>query len=269
MSAASDVDSAGPLPPTQARGAGRASILVPVVLVALSAVAVLVWTLRSPADGPSRAAEPLARPDVHAAPAVESPALRYEIGSGTHAPVAPERTPREERPRADQRTRFAGTGVLEGSLRLSPGVSAPRAWSLVLEPSPVLIGGDRARARRVEFEQGELEFSIPDLPLGGYEVWAEAEGMSGRHEHLLLARPDAVLVYQDLRLVPLAFVEGRVLDDEGVGVARLPLFLRPLAGGARIEARADGGGHYLFERVPDGEYLLEAGFADASLAAPR
>jgi len=68
--------------------------------------------------------------------------------------------------------------------------------------------------------------------------------------------------------VPLAFVEGRVLDDEGVGVSGLPVFLRAIAGGAvreSIETRADGTGHYVFERVPDGDYLLEFGFCDASL----
>jgi hypothetical protein len=140
---------------------------------------------------------------------------------------------------------------------------------VVLAPSAVLIGGEHARARRVELGAGELEYSLADVPLGGYEVWAEAEGMNGRHEHIVLANPDATLVYQDLRLVPLAFVEGLARDEEGVGVAGLPLFLLPLEGGPRLETRADGGGHYLFERVPDGAYLLEAGFADASLVPPR
>lgn len=244
-------------------------MLIAVLFSALGVLAVLLWSLRGRAVSPAPSAEPRVEVTVPAPEEPWSPAPRYEVGDGHASTATRERTPLERRPRADERLRFAGNGVLEGRLSVPRGVIAPRAWSLVLAPSSVLIGGDRARARRLEFREGELEFSIPDLPLGGYEVWAEADGMSGRHEHLLLARPDALLVYQDVHLVPLAYVEGRVLDETGAGVAGVPVFLRAREGGARLEARADGGGHYLFDRVPDGEYALEVGFADASLAAQR
>jgi hypothetical protein len=245
---------------------GRARILIPIALAALALLAVLLWALRAeraPApSGASPQAEVSRPPDEP-----ESPALRYEIGDTAAREAPTERVPLADRPRLDQRLRFEGAGVLEGRLSLPPGVAAPRAWSLVLAPSPVLIGGDRAQARREEFREGELEFSLRELPLGGYEIWAEADGMSGRHEHLLLARPDAQLVYQDLRLVPLAFVEGRVIDAQGVAVAGLPMILRTREG-TPLVTHTDGSGLYLFERVPDGDHRLEAGFQDAPLAAP-
>lgn len=259
-------DDAGRCASTSHRGRGRARVLVLLAIAVLALVAVVVWTTRSgPAPAPS-AAGPQARAAPHASEPPTSPALRYEIG--TERGEAPaERVPLEDRPRADPRLRFEGTGVLEGRLDLPPGAAAPRAWSLVLAPSHVLMGGDRARARREEFQDGELEFALRDVPLGGYEIWAEADGMSGRHEHLLLARPDAQLVYQALRLVPLAFVEGRVVDAEGVAVAGLPMILRAREG-APLVTHTDGAGLYLFERVPDGDYRLETGFRDAPLAEP-
>lgn len=269
MSAASEGECEGRTGPTQTHRRGRASILLPVAVAAVAAVAGAIWMLRAPpGEAPAAPAPQASRPPPETSPNA-SPALRYEIGAESQPERPTQRIPPEARPRADERTRFAGTGVLEGRLRLPPGVPAPRTWSVVIAPSPVLIGGEHARPMREELTDGELEFSLTDVPLGGYEVWAEAEGMSGHHEHLLLARPDATLVYQDLRLVPLAIVEGRVVDEDGVGAAGLPMFLRPLAGSAALETRADGAGNYRFERVPDGEYRIEAGFTDASLAPVR
>lgn len=264
----SDAHADGQAAPTSQARRGRARVLVLLLVAALAALAVLLWTLRTRLEPMPPAAAPRGEAPAQGIQALESPAPRFDIGNPAASEAPRERTPLERRPRVDERQRFAGSGVLEGRLSLPQGVAAPRAWSLVLAPSPVLIGGDRARGRRLEFHEGELEFSLADVPLGGYEIWAEADGMSGRHEHLLLARPDALLVYQDLRLVPLAIVRGRVFDVEGVGVAGLPVILRAQSGSARLEARADGGGNYLFQRVPDGEYLVEVGFADASLAAP-
>lgn len=268
MSDAADWDRGRFPSPTRRLRRGRAKTLLLLLLAALSALGALAWILRATSPASSGAAGP--RPSATVEPvATQSPALRHVIG-GDPAPAGPvERIPRERRPRSDASVRFSGSGTLEGRLNLPAGVAPPRVWTLVLAPSPVLVGGERVRARRVDFENGEVEFSLSDLPLGGYEVWAEAAGMSGRHEHLLLARPDALLVYQDLRLVPLAFVAGRVVDADGVRVGGLPVFLRPDGGGPILTQLTDASGDFRFERVPDGEYLLETGFADASLSAPR
>jgi hypothetical protein len=268
MTADPEAESEGQRAPTRRDVRGRARILIPLAAAFLALLAVLLWALRTgeppsaPSAGPQAELPPAPPEETH------SPSLRYEVGEAPPSEAPARRVPLADRPRLDERLRFEGVGVLEGRLDLPPGVPAPRAWSLVLEPSSVLIGGDGASARRVEFQDGELEFSLRDVPLGGYEIWAEAEGMRGRREHLLLARPDAQLVYQDLRLLPLAFVEGRVIDAEGVAVPGLPMFLRASAGSGRLETRTDGAGLYLFERVPDGEHRLEAGFPDAPLAAP-
>jgi hypothetical protein len=238
------------------------------LLAALTVLAALSWILRGTSPTSSGAAGPRSPATVEPA-ATQSPALRHVIGSESVPQAPTERIPRARRPRTDETVRFSGSGTLEGRLSLPAGVAPPPVWTLVLAPSPVLVGGERVRTRRVDFENGEVEFSLSGLPLGGYEVWAEADGMSGRHEHLLLARPDALLVYQDLHLVPLAFVAGRVVDADGVGVGELPVFLRPDSGGPMLTQATDASGGYRFERVPDGEYRIETGFADASLSAPR
>lgn len=269
MSDASDAVGGPERIPTSNPRRGRARLLILVLLASASALAVLMWTMRGKSPAASGAAGPRSPAVADETQSPQNPALRYEIGGDPAWEAPTERVPRDRRARTDPATRFAGSGTLEGRLSLPPGVVAPRAWTLVLAPSSALIGGDRVRERRVDFEGSELEFSLSDLPLGGYEVWAEAEGMSGRHEHLLLARPDAVLVYQDLRLVPLAFVEGRVIDADGAGVGGLPVLLRPHGAGPPRTASTEPGGRFRFERVPDGEYRIEVGFADASLAQPR
>ena len=256
---------------TQHARRGRASLLVFVVLLALAALlAILFATLvgqRDRTEPARQQAGPAGPTPVERGPASLAP--RYQVGDAQPSAPLTERPPLDQRPSFPAEQRFAGQGRIQGHLSLPEGTAPPPAWTLVLEPSRALIGGDRARPQRVQFTAGEREFDLPDIPLGGYEIWAEAPGMSGRHEHLLLARPDAQLVYQGVLLRTCAYVEGRVLDRQQRAYSDLAVLLAPLAGGEPLETRCDSSGHYLFESVPDGEYRMLLGFADAPLGAPR
>jgi hypothetical protein len=226
------------------------------LLAGLCAVALgLLLTARSDS-------EPAAPPRPTAEPEAQEPApLVPRIDLGMEPRTRPEgtRPSLEERPTFPAAERFRGNGRIEGFLDLPPGVAAPRPWTLVLEPSQVLMGGEHAERRRIVFEHGETEFTLEDVALGGYELRAVAERMSGPAELLLLARPDSQRVIVHVALQPAAFVEGLVEDATGAPVADLPLHLHLLAGGEQRTTHSDARGAYLFEDVPDGEYRLFAG----------
>ncbi len=218
-----------------------------------------------------KAAAPESSTQPAAAPAVAEPSPvvpRFELGRGADGLAAGERPPLSQRPSLPPEERFRGEGRIEGYLDLPAGLDVPRPWSLVLEPSKVLIGGDRAVGRRLTFEQGEREFALEHVPLGGYQLRAEAENMSGAPELLLLARPDAYDVIVHIALRPAAFVEGWVEDADGAPVEGVTMLLVPLAGGATRTTATDVRGGYRFENVPDGEHRLSAGRAPSPLAEP-
>jgi hypothetical protein len=238
------------------------------VLTALGAAA--AWLiLGKQSVGEAAAPDPGAGPA--AEPALEEPpplVPRFELGRGPDGLETGERPPRAKRQPLPPGERFRGTGRIEGYLDLPAGMQAPRPWTLVLEPSKVLIGGERAVTRRVTFEQGEREFALEDVPLGGYQLRAEALDMSGPPELVLLARPDAHDMIVHVALRPAAFVEGWVEQSDGEPVDGLALQLEPLAGGATRTAVTDARGGYRFENVPDGEHRLSAGRAPSPLAEP-
>jgi hypothetical protein len=232
-------------------------------LIAFLLVGVLLAAALFLKLGPRRAGEPAtpARPDEEVEAPVESAPLapRVDLGMGSQTATSGERPPLEERPSLPPEERFRGTARIEGYLDLPPGVAVPRPWTFVLEPSRVLMGGDGARAQRVVFEQGETEFELTGVPLGGYEVRAEADGMSGPTELLMLARPDSLNVILRVSLRPSAYVEGLVEGPDGAPVPGLPLTLKPMKGGEALTTVTDARGAYLFEVVPDGAWRLFAG----------
>lgn len=193
---------------------------------------------------------------------------RYELGRGHRGLEPGERPPRSARLSLPPEERFRGEGRIEGFLDLPQGTAVPVPWTLVLEPSKVLIGGDRASGRRVVFEHGEREFTLERVPLGGYQLRAEAANMSGPAELLLLARPDSHDVIVHVALRPAAFVEGWVEDAEGAPVEGLTMVLEPLADGETRSVATAARGGYRFENVPDGEHRLSAGGPPNPLAPP-
>ncbi len=258
----------------ESSGLGRSSTLLVVLVACVAAgVAASVFALlfrgaddvssNAPTgDGIGGAGQALDDPGTPAEPAsgtqVESRAQREDVAAAARPAICDL-----------DASRFQGTARIEGYLILPRGVEPPQSWALVLAPSKVLIGGDRAVARRVEFEHGETTFTLTEVPLGGYELRAEAPRMSGATEYLLLARPEAQHAVVHLALSPAAFVSGRVVDAEGAAVAGLEVLLEPEGGGERRSATTGPSGAYLFELVPDGSYRLLAGDPHAPIAPAR
>jgi hypothetical protein len=259
--------------PRAPRRAGRAVALAAALVAALAVAGAGRWIVFGQervgeAAAPAGAARPEALGEQ---PKLEEPpplVPRYELGRGSSGLAPGERPPRSARPSLPPEQRFAGEGRIEGYLDLPQGLEVPQPWTLVLEPSKVLIGGDRAQGRRVVFEKGEREFALEGIPLGGYQLRAEAKDMSGPAELLLLARPDSHDVIVHVALRPAAFVEGWVEDAAGAPVEGLPMVLEPLAGGEARSALTDARGGYRFDNVPDGEHRLSAGRPPSPLAAP-
>ncbi len=263
------------LPPARSGARrGRATLLL-AALLALASIAVAALILRAPAREDAGAAkgaraaasqgEPAPAGQPARTPAIPSPASGQD-GAPSRAGVE---LPAESAPPGMEPTRFDGTARVEGFLILPSGVPPPERWTLVLAPPRVLIGGERAVGRRVEFEHGETTFSLTGVPLGGYELRAEAARMSGATEYLLLARPDALHAIVHVTLAPAAFVTGRVVDAQGAGVAGLEVLLEPRSGAQPLRATTGSSGAYLFELVPDGEYRLLAADLHAPIAPAR
>jgi hypothetical protein len=54
-----------------------------------------------------------------------------------------------------------------------------------------------------------------------------------------------------------ATIQGRVVDDSGIGIAQAPVLLRQdTKGGGSVVTRTNASGHFRFERVPDGEFVI-------------
>lgn len=168
----------------------------------------------------------------------------------------PVRTPE---PRVSE-ARWEGRGSIRGSVGVPRGVPFPARWSVEVGPSRSLVGRERAETRRLELTSDEREFAFEDLPLGGYDVRARAEGMNSLPLAVLLQRgsPDP---YVSLELTPAGTLSGFVVDAELAPLEGLAVTLRATGpgGGAERVTRTDPAGRYVFERVLDGPYQLLVG----------
>ena len=153
--------------------------------------------------------------------------------------------------------------------RTGGGSSLPGRWTLVLGPSQVLIGGERAEERRIELGSGDALHLVEDLALGGYRVGIEAERMNAEPQMVMLAQPSRTHVNVYLDLYPAGIVTGRVIDTRGTDIEGLELALESPDGSRRATAVTDATGVYVFEDVLDGEYRLFVGPVTNPLAEPR
>lgn len=170
---------------------------------------------------------------------------------GSGAPTTP--------PNPADDPRFSGAaGELRGHVEVQGDQPFPRRWTLVLRPSTTLIGRELAVTRRIDVEDGRQDFVVSDLPLAGYDVLAEAEGMNGLAQPVLIDRRNST-PFVNLRLAPAGFVEGVVKDHEGLPAEGLTLTLLTEPDGPAVEATTDALGRYRFERVLDGPHQLVVG----------
>jgi hypothetical protein len=155
--------------------------------------------------------------------------------------------------------RFAGTGRIRGVVSVEAGTDFPAVWTLTVEPSRALVGGEHAESRALTFSAGEREFALSDLALGGYSLRAHAFGFDSGARHVLLAKPEADDMYLSFVLVPTGVLEGRVLFADGAGAEGLPLVLESRPQGARRATTAGLGGAFLFDDVRNGAHRLHVG----------
>jgi hypothetical protein len=159
-------------------------------------------------------------------------------------------------------------GSVRGHVTVAGEEPFPREWKLVLRPSTILPGRERAVARTLEFADGRADFEVRELPLGGYDVFGEAAGFNGQVLPLLL-EPGNEHPFVNLHMLPAGMLEGRVLDAHGQPAEGIPVTLFTVDGGAAREAVSDVLGAYRFEKLPDGGYELLVGKATAPLVPER
>lgn len=159
---------------------------------------------------------------------------------------------------------YAGTGTLLAEIQMEDG-SLPPAWTMHIEPSRAAPGQGNPDTRVVEGVEGQGSHEARDLPMGAYCVWVEADGYLSRTQEVAMYRfadhpenPGIDTVTINLRLRPMASVEGQVLTDGGIAADGVEVFLLPLIKGVapRLEAETDLSGRYRFGAVQPGQWKL-------------
>ncbi len=244
--------------PSKVRGASSTGILLAVLGSGLLVVAVFAWLspARPPLAGDARATAPLARAPEHDAPLAEI---------DREGPRLP--TPMDPPPPALGPNRFDGRGRIHGEVLAAKSVTYPNDWTLVIEPSPTLIGSEHAATRRIEFHAGERAFDVPDLPLAGYRVRAEAPALNCTDLSALLIKGSEV-AFATLEFRPSGFIDGRVLAANGAPADGVDVVLESVETKLRREQRADAAGGYVFRDVLDGVYRLYVGRPETPLVPP-
>ncbi|MFT5154015.1 MAG: hypothetical protein ACI841_004022, partial [Planctomycetota bacterium] len=172
---------------------------------------------------------------------------------------------------------FTGMGSVTVVIDVPPDVEFPGYWQVVLKPSKMLQGRETAVRRVIEFERGQyeiekrayrdtVEVTIEDLPLGGYSLAVAAEDMNCTQRDFILFKikdePDApgrTNVRVNLRMAPVGFVDGSVIDGDGLSAEDCLITLQDVNSDTRLTARTGPGGQYLFPTVRDGVYRLSVG----------
>lgn len=166
-------------------------------------------------------------------------------------------------------SRFQGSpGSIRGHIEIDSAAPFPLEWKLVIGPSRTLFGREHAVERTIEFHDGTQDFEVTGLPLGGYDVRAEAEGMNGYPVSVLLEKR-ASNPYVNLRIGLAGYVEGAVVDVNSVSVVNLEISLESLADKTKRTTLTDNLGRFRFERVNDGGYRLHFGYPYSPVADAR
>lgn len=239
-------------------GSARWGLAALVVVVGAALLGAWIW-MRAPAPagstGPHGSSDP-------------APAVRADANPAASAePVVRTSAPRERdaKPKDDP-DRFRGRGRIRGEV-VPDGLAMPQRWTLVLEPHPTLVGAEHAERRRVAYENGETRFDCPDLPLGGYRVYAEAAALNSTRVPALLARGSSD-VHVTLRLAPAGLVDGFVFDHAGRPAEGLRVTLESRRTRERAVAEVDAAGTFVLRDVVDGEYQIFFGAPERPFVPP-
>jgi hypothetical protein len=167
-------------------------------------------------------------------------------------------------PSADDPTEFEGRGSIRGRVSAARGARFPSRWTAVVRPSLYLRGKERAVERAVEHTGDEREFTVGDLPLGGYDLTIEAPGMNSQVLPVLLVR-GSEHPFVTITVSPTGFLHGLVVGEDGSLAPDLTVTLERTATKLRSTTVTGPTGAWRFEDVPDGEYRLYFGAVEAPL----
>ena len=257
---------------------GRAGLLLLVLLLLLGSLAGLYYASAVSELAPVR--DSLGPGAVQASesaapiPAAASDLEQLEVVADPQPPLLEDLTPQD---RTLLEKSFTGSGSITAVIDVPPDVEFPAYWQLVLEPSRMLQGRDTAVHRVLEFEQGQyeiekrayrdtVEVTVDDLPLGGYSISVVAEDMNCTSMDVVLFKvagqadaPGRQHVRTLLRLEPAGFVDGSLIDGDGLGAEACLLTLESRDGKQRQSAVSGPDGLYLFPTVMNGNYRLIVG----------
>ena len=245
---------------------GRASSTTVVALVAAALaffLALRLFGAGGAADGAGRA--PMPQPE--AQPTDPSPASPPAGGSGSRpAGASADGAPRRSYEQPRRQPAFEGLGSLRGMVTVVGGGPLPEVYTVHVGPSNSLQG--RGRAANTSVVVRGPDFAFPDLPLGGYDVWVDAEGLNSLRTPVQLqeASPDPYVV---VRVSPTGFLDGHAYTHDGRPAEGLRVALESRRGEARLETATRSDGSYRFDSVPDGEYRILFGPLHAPLVPER
>jgi hypothetical protein len=250
---------------------GRALLIV----VALSILAGLVWLWLGQGERSTERTHAPREETAGAATDESAELIPAAPPDGGAEPVPTTDGPRELEPFAhDGPGRTAAqvpagrTGSLRGRVEVGGEEPFPRVWRIVARPSALLAGRETAVERALEFDDGRQEFELTGLPLGAYDVFAEAGGFNGQVQSIALEK-GSEHPYVSLRMIPAGTLEGRVVDVDGVPAEGIPITLFTVEDQNVREAVTDVNGVYRFERLPDGAYEVLIGRATSPLMPER
>ncbi len=261
----------GTSPPARGKTGGSSStgLLISLCLLLLGGLVVGLILIGGPGEGPAAGSDPNSTGMAEGRDAMSPP----PHSTGDLTPVAnggiQVGLPMEWR---NYEKTFDGSCTISGMIEVDPGVEFPAQWRLVIKPSQLALGRDRATERIVEFEGAERTFEQFDLPMGGYRVHVEAAGMSCRGQEVMLFKlkgyenlPGKNHAHLLLKLIPAGVAEGIVRDSDGVGVGNLPVFIENQRDRGRQKTQTDGSGYWRIEEVIEAPYLLSLGNIDRPL----
>ena len=208
----------------------------------------------APALGPATRIEP--------SPTQES----QPLDSSEVLPVESDFLPRVAASGQGTLPKFNGRGSIRGLVTAGKGDEVPETFTIHIGPSDSLFGRELAESSSQVCTSPEFVFD--DLPLGGYDVWIEAEAMNSRRNPVLLTQT-APSPYVILRVAPTGFLDGYVMNLDGRPAQDLRVELAAVFTEDRLETTTRADGFYIFHDVPDGEYRILFGPQQAPLVPPR
>ena len=243
--------------PFRAPLALRGRIPFPIAALLALLLAGGLWMLAAPGEETARV--PPAAPDAPPGPSVGDPSPPDPEFDGLQnaGRVEVDSLPYKDEPRT-----FDGLGRLSGNVEVLGGRSMPDKWKLVITPSKFGMGSEHAIHREREFDGIQPSFEEFDLPLGGYTVYAEADGLNSRPQEILLYGIDSSPIggkthaHLVLHLTPTGFLDGAVVTEDGSPVADLPVFLEDVNDRSVRTTTTLSSGNWRFDGLRDGRYKL-------------